>query len=407
MSRISVIDRLYAQKLNAMDFNFDNLMARPLLSLLTVQDIFELRRIATSLKLSSKPKVKYAMIDNILLPRGFKKIASGTNRVAYKYLEDQSIVLKVAIDKVGMSDNPNEFYNQFLLKPFVTKVFETSPCGTVGLFERVVPITTIEEYITIAEDVFKLITTQIVGKYVLDDIGTNYFQNIGVRPGFGPVLLDFPYVYELDGNKLFCNVKDPITKIPCGGVIDYDSGFNKLICTKCGKQYFAYQLADLTEKNKIQVRKEGGEKMSITIRKGKEVTRRLDPERTSDVLPNAHRPVKSNDDKPIKKNGISIHRRNTKKEEPKTVTTKTVVLTDSVGVSDQATVTTKADDKCNENISVEDYKTDIPKSLKQEDDKSFIVSGVDMINDYDKQDQEVEPAKPVENDSEKELSEAY
>ena len=33
------------------------------------------------------------------------------------------------------------------------------------------------------------------------DIGTNFFMNWGIRPGFGPVLLDYPYVYELDGNK--------------------------------------------------------------------------------------------------------------------------------------------------------------------------------------------------------------
>lgn len=408
MGRVSIIDRLYAQKLNALDFKFDNLFARPLLSLLSVQDIFELRKIATSLKLSSKPKVKYAMIDNILLPRGFKKIASGTNRVAYKYLEDQSIVLKVAIDKVGISDNPNEYYNQFLLKPFVTKVFEISPCGTVGLFERVVPITTIEEYITIADDVFKLITSQIVGKYVLDDIGTNYFQNIGVRPGFGPVLLDFPYVYELDGNKLFCNVKDPITKVPCGGVIDYDSGFNKLICTKCGKQYFAYQLADLTKKNKIQVRKdEGGEKMSITIMKGKEVARKLDKGRSSDVLPASKKTVSDPVKNESKGKGITIHNRKKKeqpKEKPEMVTKKTVVLTDGVEVTDNVNFT---DSNCNENISVKDYKTDIGKQMEQgdqEEDEIHIISGVNIIEGDDKPDDNNEV--PNSTNAE-ELSSAY
>ena len=39
MSRVSVIDKLYARKLSVSEFNFETMAARPLLSLLTVQDI--------------------------------------------------------------------------------------------------------------------------------------------------------------------------------------------------------------------------------------------------------------------------------------------------------------------------------------------------------------------------------
>ena len=367
MSRVDIIDRLYARKMCALDFNFEMLAARPLLSLLTPRDIEELRRIAISVKLSSKPKEKYTMIDNILVPRGFKKIASGTNRVAYKYLEDQSIVLKVAFDKVGMKDNPREFLNQYKLKPFVTKVFEVSPCGTVGLFERVVPITTIEEYVTIAEDVFKMIVRKIIGKYVVDDIGTDYFQNIGVRKGFGPVLLDFPYVYELDGNKIYCNAKDPITNMPCGGEIDYDSGYNKLICKKCGKRYFAHQLANFKENNKIQVRKEGEIKMSISIKRSGKTIRRLNSDLSSDVLPSrtAYPKVNQNCKDPVSKKGISVHRVN--KEVPEEIATSNSIVDTT--------------EECNSNISVQDFNTGIPDQFKSTDaDKSdvLLISGVDV-----------------------------
>ena len=35
-------------------------------------------------------------------------------------------------------------------------------------------------------------------------------MNYGLREGFGPVLLDYPYVFELDGRKLICNVPEPL-----------------------------------------------------------------------------------------------------------------------------------------------------------------------------------------------------
>lgn len=274
MARVDIINFLCSKQQSPLDFHFDTLMARPLLSYITQQDIQQLHQIATSIKLSSKPKQKYKMIDDILVPRGFKKLASGTNRVAYKCLNDQGIILKVALDSVGLSDSPAEYRNQFLLKPFVTKVFEVSPCGTVALVERVQPITSREEYIQIAPDVFDLLVNKILGKYVMEDIGTKYFQNIGLRLNFGPVLLDFPYLFELDGNKLFCNERLDNGQI-CGGTIDYDSGFNKLICEKCGKQYFARQLGKYKQDKKIIISKGDIEKMNIVIARGNEVVETL------------------------------------------------------------------------------------------------------------------------------------
>ena len=171
MDRQDVLKRLlYPKCKSAIEFKFDNLIVNPLLSYITVQDIAQLNKIATSLKYSSKPKEKYAMIDSIMTNRGFKKMASGTNRVTYRSLNDYRIVIKIAIDKVGLSDNGNEYRNQQLLKPFVTKCFEVSPCGTVGLFERVIPITSREEFVNISDDIFDLINN-LIGKYVFEDIG--------------------------------------------------------------------------------------------------------------------------------------------------------------------------------------------------------------------------------------------
>lgn len=243
MDRQDVLNRfLYPKCKSAIEFNFDNLIANPMLSYITIQDIAQLNKIVTSLKYSSKPKKKYAMIDSIMTNRGFRRMASGTNRVTYRCLNDYSIVIKIAIDNVGLSDNWNEYRNQQVLKPFVTKCFEVSPCGTVGLFERVIPITSREEFVYISDDIFDLINN-LIGKYVLEDIGEKFYMNYGLREGFGPVLLDYPYLFELDGRKLICNVPEPMEPNGyCGGEIDYDIGFNTLICKKCGKRYLASDL---------------------------------------------------------------------------------------------------------------------------------------------------------------------
>lgn len=292
MDRRDVLKRLlYPKCKTAIEFQFDTLIANPMLTYITVQDIAQLNKIATSIKYSSKPKEKYAMIDKILAPRGFKKMASGTNRVVYRFLNDYRVVLKVAIDKVGLSDNGNEYRNQQLLKPFVTKCFEVSPCGTVGLFERVVPITSREEFINISEDVFDLINN-LIGKYVLEDIGEKFYMNYGLREGFGPVLLDYPYVFELDGRKLICNVPEPMSpKGYCGGEIDYDLGYNNLICKRCGKRYLATELKSDEKSDKPKIIIKGDDiVMKCVLKRGDEVVSEL----------NSKKPLATNTIKPRK-----------------------------------------------------------------------------------------------------------
>lgn len=85
----------------------------------------------------------------------------------------------------------------------------------------------------------------------------------------GPVLLDYPYCYKLDGKKLFCNKVDPITGMRCDGEIDYDEGFNHLVCTKCGKIYLASDLRDNKSDNKIVIK--GGTEMKIVLKQGDKV----------------------------------------------------------------------------------------------------------------------------------------
>lgn len=268
--RSYILDRLKSRTISVAEFNFDTLQAPPLSMFLTPQDIQNLTDIAMSLRLSGKPDVKYKMIDQILKTRGLVKFLAGTNRVVYRHPEFPDILFKIASDAVGINDNPAEFKNQMLLKPFVPKIFEVSPHGTVALTERVVPITSREEFLSVADDVFELITGYLLNAgYVLADFGSKFFMNYGIRKGFGVVLLDYPYLYKLDGNKLFCNKPDhksPTGK--CEGVIDYDAGYNFLHCTKCGAVYKAKELETKIKANEIISESKGENKMRVRVSGG-------------------------------------------------------------------------------------------------------------------------------------------
>lgn len=282
MARADILNILYSRERSPLDFKFEQLQAPPLLSFITIEDIHKLHKLASSIKYASKIEYKYKEIDKIMRNRGFIKFHSGTNRIVYRPLESNDFIVKIAIDRVGLHDNPDEYKNQFLLKPFVTKVFEVSPCGTIGSFERVQPIISREEFISVADNIFELINNNIIGEYVLEDIGSEYFMNWGLRTGFGPVLLDFPYVFKLDGKKLYCANRLPETNYGlCGGSIDYDDGFNNLICTKCGKRYLAKDLKE--EGEQIKMFTKGDDvAMKVKIVKGREVIR--ESEKSTDTI---------------------------------------------------------------------------------------------------------------------------
>lgn len=183
MAKADILSIMYSKNRTPLEFKFEQLTAPPLFSLISPEDEQSLYKIATSLKYTGKIKQKYEAIDRIMLSRGFYLLGRGTNRAVYAFLEDKTIVVKVALDKVGLRDNPDEYRNQFLLKPFITKVFEISPTGVAAITERVQAITSRLEFVSIADDVFDLINDKFIGKYILEDFGTDYFMNFGVRSG--------------------------------------------------------------------------------------------------------------------------------------------------------------------------------------------------------------------------------
>ena len=72
MSAIS--DILYTKEQTPLEFQFDNLMGPPVYSFLTREDVYQLNKIATSLKYASNVKLKYKMMDSIMAQRGFRHL---------------------------------------------------------------------------------------------------------------------------------------------------------------------------------------------------------------------------------------------------------------------------------------------------------------------------------------------
>ena len=269
MARIDYLEARMMKHIKLPYNFFDFINGPPVSSFLNNNELAYIKRII----LRYKNDAKYNMLNAFMKSKGFSRLSGGTNRVAYRFLDNTSFILKIAIDRIGMEANIAEVKNQKLLQPYCTKIFDITQDGLIASVERVQPITRKEEFQEVADDVFFVITTKIIGTTVADDIGKAYFKNWGIRNGFGAVLLDFPYIYKLDEEKIFCNGVNPETHIRCTGIIDYDDGFNHLVCTKCGKRFMALDLKDDNPINDIIINRGGNYpmKVSVTIG-GKKVT---------------------------------------------------------------------------------------------------------------------------------------
>lgn len=315
-SNNAILNMMYRGTTTIADFNWDAMTTVPILYLMTPDDIDYIKNLILSPRYSGNNKYKMEKIDEIMHYRGFSRFAGGTNRLVYTHPMAPNAVFKVAIDSIGINDNPAEFRNQHFLKPYCCKVFECSPCGTIASFEKVDRITTFEEFYTIADDYYYIIVNVILGKYVMDDIGIDYFMNVGIRVGCYPVLLDFPYLFELDGRKLECsNVLDD-GRI-CSGEIDYDAGFNKLVCKKCGRVYRARDLAKPPKEGGILLRQKGGRRMLLEITRGDKVIKTYDSTIERDYLSRNDRDVTNDRVPEVVLKRVSVKTNNIKASAPK------------------------------------------------------------------------------------------
>lgn len=251
---------------------FDNMMGPMVCNFFSEEEIKVIHKIITHTK-DRTFKKKFQKLDAIIKPKGFKRSGCGTNRVLYEPLDkNATFCIKIALDRVARKNNPDELVNQKYLKPFVAKCYDVSDDGNIGIFERVIPIENLNQFWDLREDIFNIME-RLVGRFIIDDFGSNTFKNWGFRRGFGPVLLDYADMYILDPKILYCtNHPDHLHGQMCGGEIDYDDGFNKIICTSCGAHYMASDFKHGRQKISVYGRKRKIDMgLNIKIYRGEEL----------------------------------------------------------------------------------------------------------------------------------------
>lgn len=284
--RDKILMNLYKKSGSLPDFNYESLQAPPLTQLIPVKDIEYMRNIATSIRYNSKLDFKRQELGKVMNYYGFVEYHSGTHRKVYRHLEVPTICAKLAFNKSSLGDSIGEYHNQVYVKPACTKVFEVDPTGFIGLFERVDPVSSKEEFASIADDVWMLleILTTIC---VVDDIGTDSFMNWGIRKFSncaGPVLLDFPEVFPIDSDKMYCVRPIDSYGRRCTGEIVYDAGFNTLSCNKCGCPYSARELKRAVDNHDV-IMKGWSKNMKILVKRGNQVVDVIDNQVTDTIEP--------------------------------------------------------------------------------------------------------------------------
>ena len=155
----------------------------------------------------------------------YDELGTGTNRTA---IFIDGYVFKIALDKLGVRDNDQEFTLSEELQPYVIKVYETN--GIIMVCEYVVVIT--KEEFAERKSQIKRILADLSNEYLLGDIGTinKNFANWGYRDNQELVALDFAYIYRIIGNELKCDCD-------VAPMLEYTPDYDRLVCPHCRKRF--------------------------------------------------------------------------------------------------------------------------------------------------------------------------
>ena len=229
----------------------------PIESYIPIYGLNDLWEITNDVKLMNRPDRRVRYMDDLLKRFDICFLNAGTNRRVYYHRADPFIVFKVGSDQVGRSDNTSEFHVQNNIFPFCTRTYSALPNGMIALAERVEIMTERDYKTKWASEVFDLILAIASKGFIMEDVGGNFYKNLGIRIGFGPVFADYPYVYRIDLRKTLCSYINPITGEKCNGELDYDykKGMSEIVCDTCGTRFSAKHLAFDAKEDRIETRK--------------------------------------------------------------------------------------------------------------------------------------------------------
>ena len=229
---------------NSLIAEYDSWKVNPLLSYFSARDIADIKELSTSPRFTRNPKNQSGLFGELMKSRGFIFCGAGNNRKTYICTYDTRVVAKIGNDKVGARANLREFYNQNILKPFCSKVYEVEPEGYLALDENVVPIKDEETFEMFQDFIYDIFVYKIMLRGIaISDAGKRSFKNWGIRRGNFPVLLDYPDMYATDPKKHYCTRKIDEYGHTCNHPIVYSSNLDTLECSVCHQTYLPIQLA--------------------------------------------------------------------------------------------------------------------------------------------------------------------
>lgn len=173
---------------------------------------------------SKTPEIT-SLLDAYKVP--YTKLGNGTNR--YGILID-GYAVKIALDRLGKTDNKREFKYAKLLYPKVVKVYECLETGLVATFEYITIFSLDEFYDN--QSRMREILSDISKEFLVGDVGvsTHNYINWGTRLNGDIAILDFAYIYSLSYKGFKCTCDDE-------GMLEFDKDFNYLICPFCRKKW--------------------------------------------------------------------------------------------------------------------------------------------------------------------------
>lgn len=237
----------------------------------------------TILRSCSDNQKKARYIQKELKDLGFIPLGLGTNILTMYNPIYPGVVYKFALDDYGIADNINDSWLSDVI-PHYAKFIARDLTGVVSVQQRYVVVKNVERMNIIRGDVLKLLT-RLSKQFLIVDLGIDNFLNYGIDRNGDFVIVDGSDLYPLPNAKNVLRCKNPVGMKKhshelkrCGGKLEYDKTFGKLICKECHNEYIPSELRPKKEDKDMLVFINDGlsdkERRQLEIEAIRDITRR-------------------------------------------------------------------------------------------------------------------------------------
>lgn len=195
----------------------------------------------------SDNQLKADYIVDELKSLGFRPSGLGTNILCMTNALYPGVVFKLALDMYGRADNLNDSWLSTVI-PRYSKVYAVHKTGLVSVQERYVVVKDTKRLAGMQSEIYRTLS-KLSEHFLIVDLSPNrMFLNYGIARDGGFVFLDGSDLYPIsDDDEIRCTNPTGMKKHShefkrCGGKLEYDPDFSKLVCKKCYKEFNPLEL---------------------------------------------------------------------------------------------------------------------------------------------------------------------